>query len=60
MHRIPAIQRMLAGSNFQKLVNCSCWSKGLVQSLNFKVKCIPRIFCFISRKKLTESEPIEK
>ena len=30
MHKIPAIKRMLAGLDFQKLINCPCWSKGWV------------------------------
>ena len=40
MWEIPAIQRMLADPNIQKLVSCKCWANGWVQFkkiLNFLI-----------------------
>ena len=31
MYKIPAVQRMLADPNLQKLITCPCWANGLVQ-----------------------------
>ena len=31
MYKIPAVQRMLADPNLQKLVTCPCWANGWVQ-----------------------------
>ena len=40
MYKIPAVQRMLADPNLQKLVTCQCWTNGWVQLqilLNFLI-----------------------
>ena len=31
MYKIPAVKRMLANPNLQKLAECKCWGNGLVQ-----------------------------
>ena len=31
MYRVPAVKRMLADPNLQKLITCPCWKNGLVQ-----------------------------
>ena len=32
MHKIPAVQRLIAAPNVRKLINCPCWKNGWVQS----------------------------
>ena len=31
MYRVPAVSRMLADPNLQKLITCPCWKNGRVQ-----------------------------
>ena len=35
MHKIPAVQRLLAAPNVRKLINCPCWKNGGVQSKEY-------------------------
>ena len=37
MYRVPAMKRILADPNIQKLTNCPCWSIGWVQSKSIKI-----------------------
>ena len=48
MYKIPAVKRMLANPNLQKLAECKCWGNGWVQYKNFKSYYMILLNLFIS------------
>ena len=54
MYQVPAMRRVLADPNNQKLFSCPCWSNGTVQSIR---PSFNHISWFLSRSSRSSSEP---